>query len=295
MTDPETEVFRSRYRSECHERAFMLSAVGISSAIGFDADGYQLMVAPQEVAAAREHLVAYEAERRAARPQPAPPERAMPHAWVGCVVYVLVLAAVALAIANGWWRLDAFDAGELDAGLLQHGQWWRAWTALTLHLDGAHLLANLGAGVWFGYLAAAALGSGSAWFLTVNGAALANLIEGLLGPASHRSVGASTAVFTALGLLVAHTWRRRLHLQQGWALRWAPLVAGALLLGWFGSEGEGTDVVAHVLGFLVGCLLGAGAALPRVAAALARIPQWLAGLLALLSLAIAWACALARA
>ena len=295
MPDPETEVFRSRYRSECHERAFMLSAVGISSAIGFDADGYQLLVAAQDEAAAHGHLLAYEVERRAPRPQPSMPEPAQPHAWVGCVVYVLVLAGVALAMANGWWRLDAFDAGEMNAGQLQSGQWWRAWTALTLHVDGAHLLANLGAGVWFGYLAAAALGAGSAWLLTVNGAALANLLEGTLGPASHRSVGASTAVFTALGLLVAHSWRRRLHLQQGWALRWAPLVAGGLLLGWFGSEGEGTDVVAHVLGFGVGCLLGAVAALPRPAALLTRLPQWLAGVLALASLAIAWLCALARA
>jgi membrane associated rhomboid family serine protease len=295
MADPATEIFRSRYRSDCHERAFMLSAVGISSAIEFDADGYRLMVAQQDDVAAREHLLAYDAERRVVRPAAHAPEPALPHAWVGCVLYVAVLAGVALAMANGWWRLDAFEAGEMNAGQLQSGQWWRAWTALTLHVDAAHLLANLAAGVWFGYLAAAALGAGSAWLLTVNGAALANLTEGLLGPASHRSVGASTAVFTALGLLVAHSWRRRLHLPQGWALRWAPLVAGALLLGWFGSEGEGTDVVAHVLGFGVGCLLGAAAALPRVAAVLARVPQWLTGLLALLSLAIAWGCALARA
>src|SRR5579862_1938177 len=183
MPDPETEVFRSRYRSECHERAFMLAAVGISSGIGFDADGYQLLVAPQDQAVAREHLQAYEAERRAPRPRPPAPEPSQPYAWVGCVAYVLVLAGVALALANGWGRLDAFDAGEMNAEQLQSGQWWRAWTALTLHLDGAHLLANLGAGVWFGYLAAAALGSGNAWLLAVNGAALANLIEGLLGPA----------------------------------------------------------------------------------------------------------------
>jgi membrane associated rhomboid family serine protease len=295
MSEPVAEVFRSRYRSECHERAFMLSAVGIASAIEFDADGFVLTVEALDAAAALNHLRAYEIERRASRPStPAQLPRAQPRAWVGCLLYVVVLIGVALAVSNGWWRLDAFDAGELDAARLQHGQWWRAWTALTLHLDGAHLLANLGAGVWFGYLAAGVIGSGSAWLLTVNGAALANLFEGLFGPASHRSVGASTAVFTALGLLVAHSWRLRLHLSQGWALRWAPLVAGAVLLGWFGSEGEGTDVVAHALGFVVGCLLGAASALPSVAAIMARVPQWLAGALALGSLAVAWGCALSH-
>jgi rhomboid protease GluP len=199
---------------------------------------------------------------------------------------------VAHAIASGYVRLDAFDLGELNAARVQSGQWWRAWTALTLHVDVGHLVANLGAGVWFGYLVARELGSGSSWFLIVNGAALANWLEGQLAPATHRSVGASTAVFTALGMLAAHSWRTRFHLPQRWALRWAPLVAGVVLLGWFGSAGEGTDLVAHATGFIVGVLIGAAAALPAIERALRRVPQWLAGLGALVSLAVPWTCAL---
>jgi membrane associated rhomboid family serine protease len=156
------------------------------------------------------------------------------------------------------------------------------------------LAANLAAGVWFGFLAARQIGAGSAWLLIVTGAALANLFEAHFGPATHRAVGASTAVFTALGLLAAHSWRTRFHLPQRWALRWAPLVAGAVLLGWFGSAGEGTDIVAHALGFVFGCLLGSCAALPAVQWALNRVPQWLAGAAALASLGTAWACALLR-
>jgi rhomboid protease GluP len=293
MSDAQIEVFRSAFRAECHDRAFMLAAIGISSAIGFDRDSYILGVDAADAQRARQELRSYDAESRPAPPPP-PPSVAKPNAWVGCVLYVGVLLLVGFAIANGWWRLDAFDVGELDAAKVQQGQWWRAWTALTLHLDSAHLMANLGAGVWFGFLAAREIGSGSTWFLIVTGAALANLFEGRFGPDTHRSVGASTAVFTALGLLVAHSWRQRLSLPQGWASRWAPLVAGAVLLGWFGSAGEGTDVVAHVLGFAVGCLLGILAALPRIGALLNRIPHWLFGLLALGELALAWSCAILR-
>jgi len=293
MSDAQIEVFRSAFRAECHDRAFMLAAVGISSAIGFDRDAYFLTVDAADVASAQSELRSYAAESRPAPPPPAPPV-AKPNAWVGCVLYVAVLLLVGFAIANGWWRLDAFDVGELDAAKVQHGQWWRGWTALTLHLDTAHLIANLGAGVWFGFLAAREIGSGSTWLLIVTGAALANLIEGRLGPDTHRSVGASTAVFTALGLLVAHSWRQRLRLPQSWASRWAPLVAGAVLLGWFGSAGEGTDVVAHVLGFAVGCLLGILVAQPALATRLDRMPQWLYGAAALGSLAIAWYCAILR-
>ncbi len=280
----------------------MLAAVGISSAITIAGFHYILTVAAADYERAQIELRSYALESRPPPPAPPPPQL-HPNAWLGCLGYVALLLAVDLAIANGWWRLDAFELGELDAAQLQQGQWWRALTALTLHLDGPHLAANLAAGVWFGFLAARELGVGMAWLLVVIGAGLANLSEGLLGPSSHHSVGASTAVFTALGLMVAHSWRRRYHIPQRWALRWAPLIAGAVLLGWFGSGGGGeggqgadvqVDVVAHALGFAFGCVLGAAAALEAIAALLARVPQWLAGLGAVGAIGIAWCLALLR-
>jgi membrane associated rhomboid family serine protease len=274
----------------------MLAAVGISSTVGFDGRDYQLGVDLADAEVARAQLNSYDAESRAARLPVAhgPPPRLYPGAWIGCVLYVAVLYAVALGVSKGWWQPDAFERGALNGALVQSGQWWRAWTALTLHWDAPHLVANLGAGVWFGYLAGRQLGGGTAWFLTVTGAAAANFFDAHFGPATYRSVGASTAVFTALGLIAAHSWRTRFHLPQRRALRWAPLIAGLVLLGWFGSAGEGTDLVAHALGFVSGCLLGALAALRTVEAFLSRVPQWLTGLAALGSLALAWACALAH-
>ena len=66
------------------------------------------------------------------------------------------------------------------------------------------------------------------------------------------SVGASTAVFTALGLLAAYSWRERHLMAQRPAQRYGPLFAGVILLGWLGTSGEHTDVMAHLLGFAVG-------------------------------------------
>jgi rhomboid protease GluP len=291
MSAAATEIYRSARRSACEERALVLAAVGIPSAIRIDGALFLLEVDVEQLHLALSELGHYEAESRPAPPPP-PPARLHPYAWIGCVVYVAILLGVAHSIANGLVRLDAFDLGELDAARVQSGQWWRAWTALTLHLDVGHLAANLGVGVWFGYLAARELGSGTAWFLIVNGAALANWLEAELGPATHRAVGASTAVFTALGMLAAHSWRTRFHLPQRWALRWAPLVAGVVLLGWLGSAGEGTDLVAHATGFIVGVLIGAAAALPSIKRTLRRVPQWLAGLAAVASIGLPWACAL---
>src|SRR5579872_2538267 len=245
MSDDAVEIFRSRGRAASDDRSFMLAAVGIPSTVAFDGGEFVLLVAAGHQLDATAHLRQYEIETRN-RPAPAPPPPPLhPHAWLGSLLYLIVLFGVTLAIANGLWRLDAFDAGELDAGRIQGGQLWRAWTALTLHLEGPHLVANAVAGAWFGYLAGRLLGVGNAWLLVVAGAGVANLIEGYFGPAAHRSVGASTAVFTALGLLSAFSWRTRFKYPQRWASRWGPLIAGVILLGWTGTGGEAIDSPSH--------------------------------------------------
>ena len=146
------------------------------------------------------------------------------------------------------------------------------------------------------------------WLLTVVGAGVANLLESLLGPSSHQSVGASTAVFTTLGMMAAYL-ARAIWLPQRWARRWGPLVAGAILLGWMGSgglrrirqqltfvgpvESGGTvDVVAHVSGFFMGAVLGVVVAIGRVRRAFQRVPQWASGAAALASIVAAWVFAL---
>lgn len=293
------EIYRSGRIRECNERAFMLYAVGIGSAIARDGGDFVLLVDGPAVPAALEHLRQYEVERLNRPPPPPPPPRLHPHAWGGSLAYLMVIFGVPFMISNGLWRLDAFDVGEMNSALVQQGQWWRIWTALTLHLDGPHLAANAAAGTWFGYLAARLVGVGNAWMLVVLGAGLANGIEAFVGPAFHRSVGASTAVFTALGLLSAYSWRTRLAYPQRWALRWGPLVAGVVLLGWTGTGGESpdqpssgvgqtVDVAAHALGFATGLLAGAGAALNSVTRVLNRVPQWLVGTLALVPVAVSW-------
>ncbi|HEY1283542.1 MAG TPA: rhomboid family intramembrane serine protease [Steroidobacteraceae bacterium] len=298
------EIYRSTRSSDCEERAFVLTAVGVPSVIERDGLDYVIRVEADHAALALSHLERYAVESRPLPPPPPPPPLD-PFAWVGCVFYVVVLLIVGYSVAGGLWRLDAFDAGALNAARMQAGEWWRAWTALTLHVDAGHLATNLGAGVWFGYLAGRQLGSGVAWLLVLLGAGFANLLEGLWGPPSHRAVGASTAVFAALGLLAAHAWRSRFSLRQRWVRRWGPLVAGVILLGWLGSGGgdpsdplgptatdRSIDIVGHLGGFVMGALLGVLAALPATKRWLARVPQWLAGGAALLIVAVTWVFAL---
>jgi rhomboid protease GluP len=301
------EVYRSPHLADCDERTFVLLAVGIPSAIGADPDHYHVYVDAMHGPEARAQLARYEVEQRqeAARRAAAfaaPPARSHPGAAIGVIAYWLVVGGVAVALAQGAGPLDAFWRGALDAARVQQGEWWRAVTAVTLHTDGAHLLANLAAGSWFGWLAGRQLGTGIAWALALLAASASNLLESLFGPAAHRAVGASTLVFAVLGLLSAHAWRARhgtgstaaagVPAARRWASRWGPLVVGVILLGWFGSEGENTDVVAHVGGFALGAVAGALAAAPRIERTLDRVPQWAAGALAIGVVAFAWVLAL---
>jgi rhomboid protease GluP len=293
MSSNAVEVYRSLRHADAQERAFVLTAVGIASELTREDLQYVLRVDSLDEAEARGHLLRYQEERLTPRiPWVSAPVRLHGAAWVGCVLYGVALLGIAYAVGAGVFRLDAFDLGDLSAADVRQGQWWRAWTALTLHLDAAHLAANLGAGVWFGYLAGRLLGPGVAWVLIVNGAAAANLLEGWFAPEGQRSAGASTAVFTALGLLAAYSWRERHRLPQSWPRRFSPLIAGVALLGWLGTAGEHTDVFAHLAGFAVGVLLGSLAAVPAVRTVLDRTPQWLAGALAIAAVALAWVAAL---
>jgi rhomboid protease GluP len=293
-----TEVYRSTQLAACDEQAFVLTALGIASEILWTGTAHSLLVEAAQAAAARTHLARYAAEASAARAaaaaaarEPVPPAD-HPDAWLGAALYALLLYVVSFAIANGFGRLDAFSLGELSGDALRAGQWWRAVTALTLHRDLAHLAGNLGFGVWIGYYAGARLGPGIAWALTLLAAAGVNLLDGRFGPAQYRSVGASTAVFAALGLVAAVTWRERRRTGVRRLLRWSPLVAGVILLGWTGSEGENTDLVAHGLGFVCGVLCGVLAASAPVRRVLQRVPQWLAGGATLALVALAWVLAL---
>ena len=129
-------------------------------------------------------------------------------------------------------------------------------TSLTLHADIEHLSGNLFFGALFGVLVTQILGSGVGWLAILLAGFGGNAVNALVQPAIHRSLGASTAVFGALGLLVGYEWLRRRQVALPAVRRWAPPVLGAFLLGWLGFGGENTDVLAHVFGFGCGVLLG---------------------------------------
>jgi membrane associated rhomboid family serine protease len=212
--------------------------------------------------------------------------------WPGVLVYVAVLVAIVPAVAAYLFDRDWLAAGRVDGAAIAAGEWWRTVTALTLHADAAHLVGNAGFGAFFGYALARSLGGGFAWLLIVCAGALGNLANAYLAGSDHRAIGASTAVFGALGILTAYSWRTGLHALASWRQRIAPVIAGIGLLAFTGTAGENTDIGAHLLGFVAGFAIGAAVA--ATGAPQGRAAQLGCGLAAAAIVVLAWVAALAR-
>jgi len=197
-------------------------------------------------------------------------------------VFAGALFALALIALQPWMGPAFFSLGSADAERILGGEWWRVVTALTLHADEGHAIGNAVLGGLLLVLLARKRGVGIAAMLLLLSGAIGTLAAAELVRRNFVSVGASTAVFGALGALCAvqaadPRERRRAFI---------PLGAGLALLGFLGTS-KRADLAGHLCGFAAGVLLGfAASRLPRwrnrlvqgalaVAASAAPVAAWL--------------------
>ncbi len=256
-------------------------------------DGYRsIVVVPAErLESAKYEIWQYEQENK----QPVVPgprfTPVLQNAVPGVLAYLFVITLVALLAGEMAFGRNWLAAGRVDGTLIRDGEWWRSITALTLHSGLSHFAGNAGFGALFGMMAGRLLGSGVTWFAVILSSSLANMVNTLLLESSHRAIGASTAVFAALGLLAGFVWRGRLMKQDRWPYRVGPIVGGIALLAYTGTGDANTDVGAHVTGFICGFI--AGIVMTRVYHYVpqARV-QRIAGILAITIMIFAWFLAL---
>lgn len=248
-------VFESSNRRSLADRALVLAAAKIPHQVIDDAATAALVVPAEYSTLAAKELQLYDDENPPIRPKPQKRVRYQDPV-PGVIGYFLVVCAVAWLAGYGFFGHDWFDAGRVDGSLIRNGEWWRTITALTLHSGARHLVGNLVFGIFFGIFAGRLLGSGIAWLAIVVAAAVGNAANTLLLESTHRSIGASTAVFAALGLVAGFVWRGQLMAQDRWSYRYGPIVGGLALLMFTGTGGPDTDIGAHLLGFVCGFATG---------------------------------------
>lgn len=203
------------------------------------------------------------------------------------------LMAIQIALVGEKPSVTMVQAWGASASAILDGEWYRTATALLLHANPSHLAANMAGLAVFGSAACSTVGIGFGWLLILLAGIGGNLANALLYRTGHLSIGASTAVFGAIGVLAGQQFVTKFRAPlQRWRA-WLPLGGGLALLAMLGSS-PFTDVAAHACGLLVGTLLGAAFAL--ISHRRLRWPAQLsAALVALLILALAWLRALESA
>ena len=239
----------SAYIQNC---ALVLSAAGIENQA--DLDSGTLFSRDVDSRRAIEEITACEQENRhwppSAEVQKIPRTENPPTLLMigGLVVFHIVTGA--WSSGNPWFTNGAVNSEMI----VQQGQWWRLITALTLHANQVHLVGNCVTGAFVAHLLCRITGYGTGWLALLLSGMAGNLLNILFRQGPHLSVGFSTAIFAAIGIFCGMQLaiRKATYVQQ----LLPPLGAGAGLLAMLGTQGEHTDLGAHLFGFGCGILCG---------------------------------------
>ena len=276
-------------RAEAEAWSLVLAAEGVEHGVQTSEGRVYVVVDEAHASRAVALLARWTRENE---PPPEPPIAPSPDVPTNAAIWI-AFALVGFFLVTGPWSdaSEYFRRGSADARRIVSGELWRAVTALSLHSDPAHVLGNAFSCGVFGTLLLRRYGVGVGGWLLLGSGALGNLLTAFWHGSQHRSVGASTALFGAIGALAATELVRRRRARLGWNQAWLPIAGGIALLAMLGT-GRGSDFTAHAMGLVAGAALGSVAA-RALASPLPSAAQAALASAALATIAVAWAAALA--
>lgn len=244
-------------RTEAYERSLVVAAMEAPHWVLRREGEFALCVEPGRAEAVAEELGRFEAERLERAPAPLEAAGRARYSTISLFACVWVMCGfyAAQVAAPKWWE----ERGTASSQAIMGGEWWQAFTALTLHADVGHLGANLAAGLVYAGFLLPVLGSGWTWLFIVLAGGVGNWLNAWgHRDAEHLSIGSSTAVFAALGMLVAaQCAMRTLAVREVRAREFLlPVGAGLGLLAYLGVGDQQTDYMAHFFGLLAGVPFG---------------------------------------
>lgn len=278
-----------RRRRTAEEHALVVLSMKLPYWLHPHAGRFYLCVPEDSAEAAAAQLEKYRSERRRWPPKALAGGQSAPANPWACSVYAVLM----IAFYVGQQQLPGLtEEGLLNTlKLFDADQWWRPITALTLHADLGHLAGNMLSGICFGLLLSSRFGYGLGWLLLLLSGIIGNALNAWgYYPNQHLSLGASTALFGGLGILVGSAMIQSLtqRAKGSWKRTLLPLMGGVTMLGLTGLGQENTDVMAHVFGFASGLGLGLVASWLLGNQLLGKRWQALCATLTLATVAIAW-------
>ena len=278
----------SARKDEIMDCSLVLASQGVKHWVEFDGVEWSLILDAQDAPLARELIEIYRVENRGF--QDAPPEQRDLDLLLSPLLFLAVPVACYFLVGLSPWANWWYSRGSADAELILKGEWWRCITAATLHADEEHFLSNLVSGYFILNLLNHRVGAGTVMLLATLGAGAANWLVALASGHHHLSIGFSSVVFCALGMLAAvETLNRSMRKDKSltsWpaGLRRLTPILAAFFVAVYVGLGENADVKAHFYGFGIGAGLGL---LSRLAPGTLKRPAWQA-VLVLATYGIYW-------
>jgi len=232
----------------------VLASAGITYRVSGQPDNWTVSVLPEDSEKALAEIESYFRENRET-PDEEDDWSRIPHKiHTGIGVALGLLAGHIFMVQHGGIPLFAEKYGASASSIL-NGEIYRTVTALMIHADSVHLAGNMASLALFFTVVCSVQGFGVGAFCVLASGALGNYLTALLYRSAHLSIGASTAVFGAVGILIAHQTFSSFRVAKQRFRAWLPLGGGLCLLGLF-SEGEHTDILAHLFGLGSGMVFG---------------------------------------
>lgn len=239
----------ARSRRQAMDWSLVLLSQGIESIIERNETGWELSLPVDEYEHAIAILRQYQRENRHWSWQRQVFKGGLVFDWASISWVILLLFF--------YWLTPVYHfkaTGVLDIAAVNHGQWWRIFTAIWLHADVEHLATNAAMGFVLLGLTMGRFGTGTGLFSAYLAGVSANAIECVTAAEQHYSLGASGMVMGSLGILATQSfflWRT----QYGRKFVLSAVAAGLMLFVLFGLA-PGTDIVAHFGGFVIGLAFG---------------------------------------
>jgi rhomboid protease GluP len=242
----------TRTKRRAMDWGLVLASQGIEAVIDKSDDTWALLVEPKDFDRAQAILRQYHQENRGWQWKHPLPQTGLLFHWGS-------FGWAAAIVALYYWSAVRFpgikSAGIMDSDKVHQGQWWRVWTAITLHENISHLMANATTGFILMGLAMARYGAGVALLAAFVAGALGNVADLLVYSQPHQSLGASGMVMGALGLITVQTFSFWRQYRFGGRFFFRAMAAGVMILALIGFSPD-SDVVAHVGGFIAGAIFG---------------------------------------
>jgi membrane associated rhomboid family serine protease len=257
FVDEMFNIIEAQTRRQALDWALVLASQNIDAVIERNAEGkYVLIVPKHDYLRAIEQINLYQTENSHRRH---PFQVEVAHSlfdWRG-VIWAIVITLFYLVCENS--NIDFRAAGMMHKDAVLHGEWWRLFTAVSLHADLPHLASNATAGLVLLGVAMVYYGAGLALFLSFLSGVGGNILGILLHHGDYYGLGASGMVMGSLGLLAATGWFAETPVSDRHNLlfKMRRLIAALFLFILLGLNPK-SDIQAHIGGFLFGWILGAG-------------------------------------